>query len=57
MPSLPDFPVDPIYEQKGLSCCNESIEFLLGIVVAIAGGVGIAYLAFTTFDDELAEGL
>ena len=57
VPSLPDFPVDPILEQKGMSFMNVKVEFVLGVVMALVIGGGIIFLAFTDFDENLAERL
>jgi hypothetical protein len=57
LPSLPDFPIDPIMEQRGVPFLNVRAEFILGAFLALSIGGGIVYLAFTDFDENLAGGL
>ena len=55
LPSVPDFPIDPILEQKGISFLNLKVEFVFGALLAFGIGTGIVFLAFTEFDEDLAS--
>jgi hypothetical protein len=57
VPSLPDFPIDPILEQKGIPCLHLKAEFIIGVLMAFGIGGGIVYSAFTDFDANGAWGL
>jgi hypothetical protein len=57
VPSLPDFPIDPLLEQRGLSFINLMTEFVIGVLLAFGIGSAIVFLAFTDFDEDLANNL
>ena len=40
-----------------MSFMNVKVEFVLGVVMALLIGGGIIFLAFTDFDENLAERL
>jgi hypothetical protein len=54
LPSLPDFPIDPLLEQRGVPFLTIQVEFIVGVFLALSIGGGIVYLAFTDFDENLA---
>jgi hypothetical protein len=57
VPNLPDFPIDPSLANHGIPWLNIKLEFYLGIVMALALGGGICYLAFTDIDEEFTQSM
>jgi hypothetical protein len=57
VPSLPDFPVDPLLEQRGLPLLSLTTEFAIGVLLALGIGSGIVFLAFTEYDEDFANNL
>jgi hypothetical protein len=55
VPNLPDFRIDPNLAQKGFSMFDIRVEFLCGVFLALGIGSGIVYLAFTDFDEDIAD--
>ena len=55
VPDLPNFSIDPNHAQKGILPFYEGIVLILGIIMAVGIGGGIAYLAFTDLDEEFAK--
>jgi hypothetical protein len=58
VPNLPDFEIDPSLANTGSSYLSLTAEFILGITIfSIAVGAFIIYLTFTSWDEDVIEGL
>jgi hypothetical protein len=57
VPNLPDFEIDPSLANTGSSYLSLKAEFIIGIIVSIAVGSFIIFLAFTSWDEDVIEGL
>lgn len=55
VPSLPDYEIDPALGRLGTSCASLTAEFVFGIIMACSVGAAIIFLAFTEWDDAVAE--
>lgn len=53
VPSIPDFEIDPSLAKTGSPCIPYSLEFIVGILMAMSMGGGIMYLAFTDVDEQI----
>lgn len=53
VPNLPAFPIDPKLARRGLSWLDLRVEFMLGIIMALAIGGGVCYLGFSTIDEDI----
>jgi hypothetical protein len=54
VPSLPDFPIDPILEQKAMiPWLHVKVEFVIGVLMAFGISGAIVYSSFSDYDESL----
>ena len=57
VPSIPDFEIDPSLSNTGSICLPLNFMFIFGMFMVFGIGGAIIYLAFTSWDEELIDGV
>jgi hypothetical protein len=55
VPNLPDFPMDPSMAARSIPLVSIHMEFFFGVLMALALGGGMCFLAFTDMVNDLIE--
>jgi hypothetical protein len=57
VPNLPDYSIDPITAQRGISWLDIKLEFFMGVIMALIMGGMICALAFVGKDGDVSDEL
>ena len=55
VPNLPEFPIDPSLANLGIPWLDIRVEFAIGVILSVAIGGAMCFMAFTNADEDFAE--